>query len=288
MISVVIPVYNREKTVKQSVESVLNQTVSDIEVIIVDDASKDNSVKIVKEIQDNRVKIIELEENKGACVARNIGIKEARGEYIAFHDSDDLWVNDKLEISLKVLKEKKADVVFTAFCRKYLSGRTEKLPKYDLNQYENKVREILWDNPITTPTLFGKSEVFKTLCFDEEMPRFQDWDIGIRIAEKYKIYYIDSELTISNIQDNSLTMNPEKAIVALERMHKKYPLYYENDKKLQAKYYKLLAEFEERANINGKENFKKSYKLVKNKNTLIKYWLSAVGIYKIVLKIRSR
>ena len=190
MISVVIPVYNREDTVKASIQSVLNQTFSDIEVIVVDDASKDESIKIVKSIKDNRIKIIELDENKGACIARNIGIKEARGEYIAFHDSDDLWVKNKLEICIAVLKEKQADMVFTAFRREYIGGSTERLPKYNLNEYENKVRQIIWDNPISTPTLMGKTEILKELCFDEKMPRFQDWDLGIRVAEKYNIYYI--------------------------------------------------------------------------------------------------
>ena len=90
-VSVIIPVYNTEKYLKKCLDSVCNQTLSDIEIICIDDCSTDNSLNILKEytLKDNRIKLIEFKENKGAAVARNTGIDEAKGEYIGFIDSDD-------------------------------------------------------------------------------------------------------------------------------------------------------------------------------------------------------
>ena len=97
MISVIIPTYNRAGTLLAAAQSVLQQTYRDIELIIVDDGSTDDTSKVVSALQDGRVRYIPLGKNCGACAARNRGIDEAKGEYIAFQDSDDLWHSDKLE-----------------------------------------------------------------------------------------------------------------------------------------------------------------------------------------------
>jgi glycosyltransferase involved in cell wall biosynthesis len=102
-VSVVIPTYNRAATVPRAIESVLAQTVSDLEVIVVDDGSSDNTGKVLGEMFGDRIRYY-AQANQGASVARNRGIEEARGEWIAFLDSDDLWEKDKLEWQLKALQ----------------------------------------------------------------------------------------------------------------------------------------------------------------------------------------
>ena len=120
LVSVVIPVYNREDTIQRAVDSVLNQTYSNIEVLVVDDGSKDNSLEMLKKYHnDNRVKIFCQEFNQGANAARNRGIREAKGEYIAFHDSDDEWLPDKLEKQIKRMEYGDFHVSFCAFKRQY-------------------------------------------------------------------------------------------------------------------------------------------------------------------------
>ena len=99
-------VYNAAETLSAAIESVLAQTFEDWEMIICDDCSTDNTEKIVKNITDSRFHYIRLEKNSGACTARNRGIKEAKGDYIAFNDSDDQWHIDKLEKQLSFLKLK--------------------------------------------------------------------------------------------------------------------------------------------------------------------------------------
>lgn len=285
-ITVIIPVYNREKLIRYSIESVLKQTIDDFELLIVDDASTDHTVQEVLNICDRRVKLIKLQHNSGACAARNIGIKNATGKYIAFHDSDDIWEKNKLEICLEQLCRNKADVVFSGFEREYRNKKREILPKYNLNCVVDKVEAVLLENPVTTPTIFGRTEVFRDEMFDERMPRFQDQELAIRILKKYQLYYINQVLVHSYIQENSITMNWKKAVVGLRRLHEKNKMYYERDKVLEGNYYKQLAEFQARAGENCTESFEHAYQLCKNNNVRIKLLLSKLKIYKHVINIR--
>lgn len=112
MISVITPVYNAEEFLKETIDSVLNQTYENLEYILVDDCSSDNSSEIIKHYTetDSRVKYIKLKENSGAAVARNTGLENAAGRYIAFIDSDDVWYEDKLEKQINFMSK---DITFT-------------------------------------------------------------------------------------------------------------------------------------------------------------------------------
>ena len=103
MVSVIIPTYNRAARLPMSVESVLNQTYRDLEIIIVDDGSTDLTEDVVRAMSDSRIRYIKHPRNLGGCKARNTGVSNAKGEYIAFQDSDDVWHADKLEVELKAL-----------------------------------------------------------------------------------------------------------------------------------------------------------------------------------------
>ena len=100
LVSVVMPVYNDGPFIEDTIVSVLNQTHSNFELIIVEDCSKDNSLEVIKSFEDNRIRLFQNVENKGAAFSRNFAIRHAKGEYIAFLDGDDLWEKDKLEKQL--------------------------------------------------------------------------------------------------------------------------------------------------------------------------------------------
>ena len=107
-VSVIIPMYNAEKYIKRAIHSVLRQTYHNYEILVIDDCSKDQSARIVKELaqKDSRVKYYRQDKNSGAAKARNRGITEARGRYIAFLDSDDIWVKEKLKKQMVQIKKK--------------------------------------------------------------------------------------------------------------------------------------------------------------------------------------
>ena len=117
LISIITPSYNSEKYLKECIESVLNQTYSNWEMLIVDDASIDGSRSIIESYssKESRIKTILLDENSGAAKARNIAIDRSEGRYIAFLDSDDIWVPEKLEIQLMFMKDNKYAFTFSSY-----------------------------------------------------------------------------------------------------------------------------------------------------------------------------
>lgn len=223
MISVIIPTYNRAKTLKRAIDSVLNQTYSNIEVIIVDDCSTDKTSEVISNYDNKKIKYYKLEKNLGACAARNKGIQIASGKYIAFQDSDDEWFKEKLEKQIKTLKETNTKVTFCAL--NYVQDgkkKGKKIPNRDANEFENMTKELLKENFISTQTILGEKGVFEEIEFDESLPRFQDWDLAIRISKLYKISYLDEVLVNLYIQKDSITKNPQKKVNAFEIMYKKY------------------------------------------------------------------
>lgn len=220
MISVVIPSYNREKTIIRAIESVINQTYKDMEIIVIDDGSNDNTGTIVSAINDKRVRYIKLEKNMGACYARNYGVNVAVGEYIAFQDSDDEWDSDKLEKQLNYLNKKAADVVFCSF-KRHKGGNSTVFPKKHIE--ESMLHSMLLNrNYISTQTILGKKECFVAEPFDNELPRFQDWDLVIRISKYYKVVHLNEALVEMYIQSDSISNNPLKALKSYQLIRVKY------------------------------------------------------------------
>ena len=116
-ISIVTPSYNASSFIKETIHSVQSQTYNNWEMIIVDDVSKDNTRELIKEEieTDNRIRLIELTENSGAAIARNTGINNAKGKYVAFLDSDDLWLPEKLEKQLEFMQNNDIAFSFTSY-----------------------------------------------------------------------------------------------------------------------------------------------------------------------------
>ncbi|MBC6316182.1 glycosyltransferase family 2 protein [Listeria grandensis] len=117
LVSVIIPTYNSEATVLTSIHSVLNQTYQHLEIILVDDCSNDGTVALVKNLKNTRIRVYELSKNSGAATARNKGLEEVRGRFIAFLDSDDVWHPKKLALQMAFMKNKQIGFSFTSYER---------------------------------------------------------------------------------------------------------------------------------------------------------------------------
>ena len=191
MISVVLPSYNRAHILPRAIESILGQTYKDIELIIVDDGSSDNTAEVVGRFSDSRIVYVR-QENAGACAARNNGIAHARGAYIAFQDSDDIWHQDKLEKQLATLQNTGADVVF---CRMNRMVGGEKVGLVSDYFHEGFLPKDEVPMSIGTQTLVGKSEVFKQERFDSEMPRFQEFEMLVRAQKSFSIYFFHNHIS---------------------------------------------------------------------------------------------
>lgn len=188
MFSVVIPLYNKELSITNTVQSVLDQTNQNFEIVIINDGSTDNSIKAVEAINDSRIRLIH-QENQGVSAARNRGIKEARFEWIAFLDGDDLWKPNHLEEITKMMKlypEKK--IFVTSFV--YSDNRPMfKHPRTTpIFKIENYFKEALKESLMWTSIVVANKECFgKVGGFNIELTNGEDLDLWCRLAKYYSI-----------------------------------------------------------------------------------------------------
>lgn len=261
MISIIIPTFNRARTIEGSVLSILDQTYQDFEIIIVDDNSKDETEAIVNGINDKRIKYIKHETNLGANAARNTGIRSAKGEFIAFQDSDDKWHDDKLEIQLKALKDYNSDIVACSYNR-FKNDLVEILPKEIIKDNEIK-KKLLYGSFISTQTVFGKRECFASEEFDESLPRFQDWELMIRLSQKYNIHFINDPLVDVYVQDDSLTKSHKKGLKALRLIKDKHRDLIKLDDYVEYRFYRMLAYESNKSKDFTQNYYLKAWKLRK-------------------------
>lgn len=199
-VSVIIPTYNRAPKLLNSVNSVLQQTYTNMEVLIVDDGSTDNTQEVVEAIVDTRVRYIKLPHNMGASGARNAGVEYAETDIIAFQDSDDLWIPDKLEKQMKYWKEHpEFSMIYCAICLHDSDGMSVFPGEGFVGDLEGDILSwLLFRNSIGTPTMLMYKNCFiKAGGFDVTMNSLEDWDFAIRFAKKYLIGYLDKPLVDS-------------------------------------------------------------------------------------------
>ena len=210
MISVVIPLYNKEKYIKETICKVLNQTYQNFEIIIINDGSKDKGPDIVSEINDQRVKLFN-KENGGVSSARNIGIEKSQFEYIAFLDADDEWLPNHLEEINKLITRYKsrADVFVTNFARKYSEENIVDNRKQD-ELKEGIVKDyfkIIFKKALihTSCVCVSKKALLKAKLFDERLSRGEDIDLWGKLSREYEIAYspVVTELYLQEAENNS-------------------------------------------------------------------------------------
>lgn len=223
MVSVVIPYYNRRGLIVDCLKSVLAQTYSNLEVIIVDDGSKESALDLLEPFLSDRVRYHRYTPNQGACHARNVGVSLARGEYIAFQDSDDLWLPRKLEKQMAAMAEKKADFLFCGLERRNLNSNTsEYVPALGFDESGDSIAQLLWENRVSTQTILVRREVFEAICFDETLRRLQDWDFTLQAAKAgLRIAYLPEALVQADIQADSITVQVGGA-EPFEALYRKY------------------------------------------------------------------
>lgn len=212
LVSVIIPSYNSTKFIQQAIESVINQTYSNWEMIVVDDCSKDNSVKIIEEYQekDNRIKLIEFKVNQGPARARNRAIKEARGRYIAFLDSDDIWLPNKLEKQIKFMKDN--NLVFTYSSYKLIDEDNNDLGEFLVPRYIT-YKSMLKSNSVGCLTVIYDTKKIGKIYMPNILKR-QDYGLWLKILNKVgSTKGIIEPLAIYRIRKISVSSNKFRAAI---------------------------------------------------------------------------
>lgn len=224
-VSVVIPTYNRAATIERAVHSVLLQEPAVLEVIVVDDGSTDNTKEIVGKLsaEHPRVRYV-LIENSGACAARNYGVSLARGDLLAFQDSDDEWSPQKVEVQLKQRALAGPSLITSRHLVHFESTKTEVRPVQSLGG-SNLRRSLLLDNSISTQTiLIDRSIMGRTAGFDPKLKRLQDWDLCLQILALKSVPIVMVEDILVNVyrQNDSITVNTPAYYTSLARILRKH------------------------------------------------------------------
>ncbi len=265
LVSVILPTYNRANTISRAVDSVLNQTYSNLELIVIDDGSTDNTGDIIAAIDDERVKCIRKSKSEGAGAARNTGIKHSQGKLVAFQDSDDEWLPDKLSIQVEALQaaNPKVAMVYSPMIR----------------VYEETKKECFFPSPIFGPEtqdfyrkalalevmgigiqscLIRKSALQHVGGFDEKLPKWIDLELFIRLAKEYQFQYIDQPLVRYFFSEVSISTNIAAQIKASKYILEKYKDDIMGDPKILASHLRILASsyFENGDFYQGREYLK--------------------------------
>lgn len=236
MFSVIIPLYNKELSIKNTIQTVLNQSFMDFEIVVVNDGSTDSSIDVVESINDRRIRVIH-QQNKGVSAARNKGIRVASNDWIVFLDADDLWDDRHLTVIFDMISAFPKDRVFCTSHTKSKISKTEP-PSDEVVVIDNYFREVLRHvDFFWTSAVCVKAEVFEEIgYFPEGISRGEDLDLWARIGKTNRIIR-SKALTVTYRLDaeNKLTSKKSELNISILSLIKlKGTLGYER------KYYKSL------------------------------------------------
>lgn len=216
-VSVIIPVYNAEKWIERTIENIEEQTYKNIEIILVDDASIDNSLNIIKRLINEKTKLVILKENVGAAIARNKGLELASGRYICFQDADDWWEKDKIEKQVEFMKEKDCAFSYTAF-EYVFKHRKKKVYVPEKLDYKKALKDT---RILVSSVMFDIEKIDKKLLF---MPNIKAEDIATWwkiLKEGYIAYGLNKVLVYYFQLKYSRSSNKLKSAISRWNVYRK-------------------------------------------------------------------
>jgi glycosyltransferase involved in cell wall biosynthesis len=222
MVSIILPTHNREKEISRAIRSVLEQSHSHFELIVVDDGSTDGTAAVVESFDDRRIRYIKHGERRGGGAARNTGIQAARHDYIAFQDSDDEWLPHKLATQVQRLERAPGEIgaVYCGYIRVDPGRSQSYFPQQRIRDREGDIHAaLLRENFVGTPTLLVRRQCFERIgLFDERLPRFQDWELMIRLAAAYRVGFISEPLLRAYYADDNISSAHDRSLAEAEAL----------------------------------------------------------------------
>lgn len=249
LVSVIIPTFKRPKLLERAITSVLNQTYSNIEIIVVDDAQDSATSELVSSM--NNVKLLINESNRGGCYSRNIGLKESKGEYVNFLDDDDILYPKKIEMQIGHFLKNPNNISQLGFITCHTNdGRTGKIQikknKVRGDIHQKLLSKFLIDGIETV--LYKKEAIEKVGGFDEALVSNQEYDLQIRVSEFFHIDYVDEILTEEFQSVGQISINFDKKLKGARQIFAKHKARFKKQGirfyiKLSIKYMLLGAKF---------------------------------------------
>jgi glycosyltransferase involved in cell wall biosynthesis len=265
LISIITPTFNREKFLPAAIESVLQQTYSNWELIIVDDGSKDNTKTLIDtySVKDNRIKYY-FQENQGQSIARNKALSVASGEFICFLDSDNYWTKDKLEKSIIAFnKYPDADILYGDCIT--IDEQGHELHRNNMRRHSGKVAHLLLkDNFVSMNTTMTRKECFLELGGMSGKRRVaDDYDLWLRMSSRYNFQYIPEYLAYYRVMENQISSNKKLRFDTNEQIIldfiSAYPMSITEKEKQEG----LAAFYSRKARHYASENKRESYSAIK-------------------------
>ncbi|MDF2798198.1 MAG: putative N-acetylgalactosaminyl-diphosphoundecaprenol glucuronosyltransferase [Devosia sp.] len=225
LVSVILPTFNRAHSLPTAMGSVLTQSCRDLELIVVDDASSQDIAAVVREVNDPRVRLVRRPVNGGAGAARNSGIATAQGRFIAFHDSDDLWLPGKLAAQLALLGELGAEFGAVTGPKIYY-GRDQRLrygagrvsvtpsPEGRLPAKGDQVGRLLDENRLSVQCALFRGDCMPPgPWFDERARANEDWEFAVRLAQRTRIFEHTDPVVLGFVSGDSISMNSRRQML---------------------------------------------------------------------------
>ncbi|RLD50552.1 MAG: hypothetical protein DRI94_08330 [Bacteroidetes bacterium] len=210
LVSIILPVYNAEKYLKFAIDSVLSQTYEKFELIIINDGSTDSSFEIIKSYSDNRIKLINHNNNIGYVYRLNEGIEISKGVFIARIDSDDIWKTNKLSEQIKAF-EKNTNLFFIATDFNMIDKNGKVISIVKNSKYSNIKNNILKKSLICHSSIIFKKDICKSIgIYNENIKYAEDYNYWIRILSKYDGIILPQTLTDYRITNDSVSFKKRK------------------------------------------------------------------------------
>ena len=214
LVSIVVPVYNGEQYLEQTVESILNQDYRNIELILIDDGSSDKSAEIMRKLEKSDARIRPFyNKNGGVANARNFGIAQANAEFIAFCDQDDLWLPTKLAKQIPLFENPKIGLVYCGAIAKYEMYNKQSKPSFD-NKYKGDVfSQLVKLNMFTCCTAVARKTYLEQVGgFDDDrtLMGVDDWHLWLKLAMACEFDYVEEHLAIHVFHGDNYSLNDEK------------------------------------------------------------------------------
>ena len=206
LVTLVMPVYNAEKFLREAIDSVIKQTYSNWELIAVNDNSKDDSLVILKEYQniDFRIKVYSFDENQKPAIVRNFGITKAKGDYIGFIDADDICFEDRIEVQVNFLRNNATIDLCGGFWLRF--GKNINYEQAYIKEHNEELKlAFIYENYIGNSTVLARKEVFLSNVFNPEFVPMEDYELWTRIIMKHNLYNIQKPLVKYRLHDNNIS-----------------------------------------------------------------------------------
>lgn len=252
--SVVLPTFNRASSLPRAISSVLAQTYADLELIVVDDGSTDETAAVAARIDDRRFSYLRLTERGGAAKARNAGIRAAAGELIAFQDSDDEWLPRKLELQVALMLSSGPDVGWVGGSHLVAGEGTQRevRPERVIRGVDHTL-DLLHGEAFVTPTwLVRREALYEAGLFGEDMPNLEDWDLIFRLDDVCRFRAVEEPILVRHGSADSLFAHVPSRIAGLEAIVARHDHRWSAEPGEQARLYRVLGRLHSDVGCRGR------------------------------------